>query len=229
MATKNSTAAANEQTSAREKKGSRREIPGNLPYTLAPGRLQEALKGLMEAERPQKFNEGFLDGVLQMRGGSARAIPPILKKVGMLNSDNSPTDLYSKFKSISSRPNAALIALRTGYSEIFKRNEYAHKLSDSRLKDIIIEITGLRQSDQIASAIFSTFSAFNEFARDAGEMGAAETGDLNDEAETVQRSNSHANEQRDFNLVNTINIVLPETTDVQVYNAIFKSIRENLL
>lgn len=66
-----------------EKKGTRREIPGNLPYTPTHGRLAEALKSLIDAERPQHFNESFLDGVLNIRGGSARPIPPILKRTGL--------------------------------------------------------------------------------------------------------------------------------------------------
>lgn len=214
-----------------EKKGVRREIPGNLPYSVSHGRLSEALKGLIEAERPQKFNESFMDGVLKIRGGSSRPIPPILKRVGFLSSDNSPTELYSKFKADSSRPDAALQALKTGFSEIFRRNEYAHKLSDDRLRDIIIEITGLTKNDPITSAIFGTFNAFNQFSKGASDSSPDPVSDT--KGQKAGREESGTDEprssSRQFNLVNTINVVLPETTDVQVYNAIFRSIRENLL
>lgn len=221
--TKNSAPAPGEQ------KGVRREIPGGLPYTASTGRLSEALKGLIEAERPQKFNESFLDGILGMRGGSARAIPPILKRVGLLNPDNSPTDLYSKFKSEYSRSEAALTALRTGFREVFRKNDYAHKLPDDRIRDIVVEITGLKKSDSIVSSIVGTFNAFNEYAKEAPEN----SGDVKDAQETTISSKdvneTQSTKDRNFNLVNTIKIVLPETTDVQVYNAIFKSIRENLV
>ncbi|TPM35447.1 DUF5343 domain-containing protein [Mesorhizobium sp. B2-3-5] len=214
-----------------EKKGTRREIPGNLPYTPTHGRLSEALKALVEAERPQQFNESFLDTVLKIRGGSARPIPPLLKRMGLLNSDNSPTELYSRFKSDSTRAEAALVALKNGFSEIFRRNEYAHRLPDERIKELIIEITGLHKSDPIVSAIFGTFNAFNEFARSAKELKSQEqnqerSGKFED---SVGGENRKSNQSPDFNLVTTINVVLPETTDVQVYNAIFRSIRENLL
>lgn len=148
------------------KKATRRQIPGNLPYTRAPGKLSDALKNIIDAERPQKFNRSFLEGVLKITGGSAAPIPPILKKVGFLSSDNSPTDLYSKFKSDSSRAEAALGGLKLGFEEIFRRNEYAHKLSDDKIKDIIVEITGLSKGDSIVSAILGTFSAFNEYAKE---------------------------------------------------------------
>jgi len=214
-----------------EKKGTRREIPGNLPYTPTHGRLSEALKALIEAERPQQFNESFLDSVLKIRGGSARPIPPLLKRMGLLSSDNSPTELYSKFKSESTRAEAALAALKNGFSEIFRRNEYAHKLPDDRIKELIIEITGLHKSDPIVGAIFGTFNAFNEFARSAKEIRNQDpTREQPIRSEDhVKNENRKASDGPDFNLVTTINVVLPETTDVQVYNAIFRSIRENLL
>lgn len=212
-----------------EQKGVRREIPGGLPYTPATGRLSEALKGLISAERPQKFNEGFLDGILGMRGGSARAIPPILKKMGLLNPDNSPTELYSKFKSDYSRSDAALTALKTGFREIFRKNEYAHRLSDDRIRDIIVEITGLKKNDNIVSSIAGTFNAFNEYARDALD-GLSDGSDPERQPDTeFSGPKPFSSHDRGFNLVNTINVVLPETTDIQVYNAIFKSIRDNLV
>ncbi|ESZ46237.1 hypothetical protein X731_16010 [Mesorhizobium sp. L2C054A000] len=151
--------------------------------------------------------------------------------MGLLSSDNSPTDLYSKFKSESTRSEAALAALKNGFSEIFRRNEYAHRLPDDRIKELIIEITGLHKSDQIVSAIFGTFGAFNEFAKSAKEAKAQDPA-INQSSKTDGATKGDVRRQSDnheFNLVTTINVVLPETTDVQVYNAIFRSIRENLL
>jgi len=201
-----------------------------MPYLGTYKRLGDALRGLINAERPQKFNEDFLGTVLQIRGGSARPIPPILKRVGMLNPDNSPTELYSKFKSDSSRPAAALQALRNGYAEIFKRNEYAHRESDERIRDIVVEITGLKKSDPIVNAILGTFNVFREYTKgitdDSPHISKAGT-DV--EVGAFDRPTSIEESIKKLNLVNTINVVLPETTDVQVYNAIFRSIRENLL
>ena len=165
--------------------------------------------------------------VLGIRGGSARPIPPILKRVGLLNSDNSPTELYSKFKSDSSRAGAALQALRNGFAEIFKRNEYAHKESDDRLRDLVVEVTGLAKTDPIVGLISNTFNTFRDYAKGAPDSPAVSTA-AQDNPNGAPLPNG-AGESPKFSLVNTINVVLPETTDLQVYNAIFRSIRENLM
>lgn len=214
-----------------EKKGTRRAIPGNLPYLSTPKRLGDALKGLIAAERPQKFNEDFLGTVLGIRGGSARPIPPIFKRVGLLNSDNSPTELYSKFKSDTSRPVAALQALRNGFAEIFKRNEYAHKENDDRLRDLVVEVTGLAKNDPIVNLVAGTFNVFREYAKGApdGVREAASNSVAIEDKGDAGTNERARHDQSKFTLVNTINVVLPETTDVQVYNAIFRSIRDNLM
>jgi len=152
----------------------------------------------------------------------------------MLASDNAPTELYSQFKSQFNRPNAALQALRNGFGEIFRKNEYAHKLSDDRIRDIVAEITGLAKGDPVSTAIFGTFNAFKEFTAGASDDAANGNGpQLSEPINGRSASENKAPQDQDrsmrLNLVNTINIVLPETTDVQVYNAIFKSIKENLV
>jgi len=147
-----------------------------------------------------------------------------------LNPDNSPSELYSKFKSEFSRPEAALQALRNGYREIFKRNEYAHRLSDDRIRDLIVEITGLKKNDPIVGTIFGTFSAIHQYAKDADESQARGT---RQSFEPENKSNeppaNRISSEQSFNLVTTVSIVLPETTDVQVYNAIFRALREHIL
>lgn len=43
---------------------------------------------------------------------------PIFKKMGLVASDGSPTELYSRFKTDSGRGSAALQAIKNAYPEI---------------------------------------------------------------------------------------------------------------
>ena len=103
----------------------RRQIPGNLPYLTASGTLKTILNKIVELAKPEKFNYDFLNNVVKLSGGGARACIPILKKMDFLNSDNTPTELYSKFRTESGRSAAAYQGLRNAFPEIFKRSDYA--------------------------------------------------------------------------------------------------------
>src|SRR3546814_5011058 len=141
----------------------RREIPGSLHYLSASGTLKKILELITEAAQPPKFNSDFLENVLNLKGGTGRAIQPLLKKLGILSTDGVPTELYAKFRTESARGRAAHLALRNGFPEIFKRSDYAHTVPDNKLRDIIVEITGLKPNDKVVQAIKGTFNAVKYF------------------------------------------------------------------
>ena len=213
-------------------KTARRKIPGGLPYTSSSGVLRRVLSKIPTSEKPSIFTSDFLGTVLNATGGAARPIIPILKSTGMLNQNGSPTELYSQFQTESGRPTAALQALRNGYGEIFKRNTYAHKADEAALTDVIVQVTGLPAADPIVRYISSTFQAFQELAKGAREGQVDEA--AADGRTGGDESGSAGEGSPDFrngklNLAYNINVVLPETTNVEVYNAIFRSIKGNLL
>lgn len=224
--------------SAEGKATAQRKIPGNLPYLAASGTLKRALERLIDASRPDKFNADFLENVLKLSGGAARGTIPIMKKMGFLTSDAVPTDLYAKFRTEGGRPAASLAGLRNGFPEIFKRSEYAHTVDDNKLRDIILEITGLKSSDPIAQAIKSTFNVVKSFIPAGADL-TGNDDDLGAQDENVGiLANQNGQEDvvrnigrgsKSVGLVYNINIVLPETSDLKVLNAIFRSVKENLL
>lgn len=210
-----------------KERAERREIPGNFPYTTAPGVFSKVLERIPISERPPQFTQDFLGSVLQATGGSARPIIPILKKAGLLRADGAPTEAYAQFQSDGSRGRAALEALKTGWPELFRRNQYAHKLDTKQTEDLFRQVTGLPPSDAVLRAIVATYNAFRRYVDDTSdaqsqvisEPPAVSTAD--DSAQTASRV--------PLSLSTQINIVLPETTDISVYHAIFRSIRENLV
>lgn len=126
-------------------------------------------------------------------------------------------------------------AIRKGYAQFYERNEYAHDLDKKKLEGLVVEITGLEAGHATTRAIVGTFEALKAFAdfnahqhhgADATETKIAteKPKSLNDSEPT----NGDSGEVK-LNLAYTINLVLPKTDDVAVFNAIFKSLRENLL
>lgn len=125
-------------------------------------------------------------------------------------------------------------ALRAGFPEIFKRSEYAHSVDEGKLRDIILEITGLKASDPVAIAIKSTFNVVKSFIPNGMDPNSAEEDASSDEimAAPLQPVPATAGRSRTasgLGLTYNINVVLPETSDLRVLNAIFRSLKENLL
>lgn len=183
------------------------------------------------SEKPTIFTTDFLGTVMGATGGAARPIIPILKATGLLNQAGAPTELYAQFQTDAGRPVAALQALRNGFGEIFRRNQYAHRAEEGVLIDVIVAITGLPKKENIVRYILSTFQVFQETAKLAREDAPAEEPGENGQSHDPQppiapgKLSSGGRLQLAYN----INIVLPETTNVEVYNAIFRSLKANLL
>jgi Family of unknown function (DUF5343) len=122
--------------------------------------------------------------------------------------------------------------MRTGYKQIFERNEYAQDMQKPTLKNLIVEITGLKTTDSSVAGVVGTFENLKKFAQwDAGKEALMAEPKVLTPIEVPQdlTRNNQANGSGRLNLSYTINLNLPETSDVEVFNAIFRSLKENLL
>ncbi len=206
-----------------------------LPYVNSTGLISKVLEKIKVAQTPDRFTQDFLGTKLSMKSGSAKALIPLLKRIGFLGSDGVPTDTYHKFRNDSESEAAMGKAIKYGFTELYSRNEYAHDLQDGELKGLVVSITGSSKDSSTVKAIVGTFKALKDFAIFGEEES---TSVIEEDEEKMVDGESHqpsipkqvsAPGDLGMNLAYTINIVLPETTNVGVYNAIFKSINENLL
>lgn len=194
----------------------------------ATGLVTQILKKIKDARTPERFTQDFLEKSLGFKSGSAKAFIPLAKRLGLLNSDGTPTDLYKKFRNPSGSSLAMAKAIRDGYSELFSSNEKAYQLDKKEFEGLVKQITGLDKSTATLSSICGTFESLKEFANfDTKEQ----TESLVDKPEenSEQNTNLGSHEEVKLNLSYTINLVLPKTEEITVFNAIFKSLKENLL
>jgi hypothetical protein len=202
-------------------------MASKLPYVNQPGTMVKILNKVKEAKTPDRFTQDFLDTKLGFKGGTARQFIPLSKKLGLLNTDGTPSDLYKKFRNEATSGAAMAEALRIGYREAFERNEYVNELDKEQFKGLVVEITGLEAKNRVVLLICQTFEALKAFAN--FEVKLPET---TIEEKTLKKEEmGKPSETRDFdlNLSYTINLVLPKTDDPAVFNAIFRSLRDNLL
>ena len=205
------------------------------PYVNATGILNSVFKKIIEAPPPSRFTQDFLTTKLGFKKGSANAVIPFLKRIGFLGSDGVPTDLYSRFRNPSKAGHAIAEGMKLGFQDFYSRNEYWHNLDKKELSGLIVEATGTAQNSSTLQAILNTIGVLKQYAKfDGIEENSIEQ---LEEKITIPKSTeeiivSHPKKSKDdfgINLSYTINLNLPETSDIAVFDAIFKSLKENLL
>lgn len=214
------------------------------PFMNAYGKIKDVFEAIIKAGVPARFTQDFLETKLGFKSSSIRPVISILKKIGLIASDGSPTDLYKDFRSDSLRGAALARAIKTAYEGVFDANEYAQDLKKKELEDIFVRLTGAEKGSSTVSAYVGTFQSLCSFANfDSALNGSNEDNDDEPEATNNIQSFPLSVSQKEpssrkpaameggigMNLSYTINLNLPETKDVEVFNAIFESLREKLL
>jgi hypothetical protein len=209
-------------------------MPEYPPYVNAYNGIPKLFEKITAAAVPPKFTVDFLSTVLDLKSSSFRAMIPLLKRLGFLDAANAPTQAYKDFRESSLSGVVMAERLRDAYGMLFKANEYAWKLTKQELMSKLRSLTGAAEDDANIPYIAGTFLELSKLARweggpprpkpaEMGSQGAGGTGGGND------RGNGGEELEGGLRLGYTINLNLPATTEIEVFNAIFKSLRENLL
>jgi hypothetical protein len=208
-----------------------------LPYVTAPGNIERALNGIKTAATPPTVSQDFVKEILLVKGGSGNQMTAYLKKIGFANADGSPSPIYKRFRNSATTGAAAAEALKVGYAPLYARNEYMHSLSDEKLRGLIIEETGSADDASLVGCIMGCIKGIKKFATFNAASDVQVIEDIAQKPSEKDGGSRHSfsgegaahAEGVGLNLAYTINLNLPATSDIAVFNAIFKSLKENLL
>lgn len=204
----------------------------SIPFVQAYGNITKALDRIQAAATPPRFTQDFLGTKLDLTGGSAKPLIPFLKRLGFLGSDGAPTDIYKKFRNPTERGRAAAAALKAGFRALYEVNEYIHDAADKDLKGVVVQVTGSEPTSSTVKAILGSFKAVRAFAKFDGDEQLDEQVDAAERDAPFEKhdgSTSVRTSGAEIGLSYTINLNLPATSDIAVFDAIFKSLKEHLL
>lgn len=210
----------------------------NLPYVQVTGTLESMLDKIKSASVPERFSQDFVSTKLLLKGGTARAIIPFVKKMGLVTSDGTPTERYKEFRNPNKSDYAIADAMRDLYEPLFEMNEYVYDLDTPKLKGLIVEATGAEANSAVVQKTLSTFQALRKRANFDKEEDEPEVTRETHHTEQIPKhvpivqngyGNSGSSTKEGINLSYTINLNLPATTDIEVFNAIFKSLKQHLI
>jgi hypothetical protein len=103
-----------------------------FPYAERPGTLRRFLTEAPKHPRPAKVNADYL-AALGMAGGANRTIIRVLRRVGLINEQSEPTDVYAAFMRTGSGPAVLGDRIRQVYAPLFE----AHHRPDQESNDVL--------------------------------------------------------------------------------------------
>lgn len=203
--------------------------PRYLPTTR---NFPAIMNKIVEGTAPPKFTVDHLKG-LGFGSSNDRAVIPLLKDLGFLSADGTPTPRYHEYRDRSRSKYVMAEALREAYDEIFHINaspsEKDRDVIQGKFK------SKHNSSDRVAECQAMTFFAVLKLA-DLGS-GHVEKRSVVSPNSVPQETSIAASpesivatsQNSKLSLRYNIEIHLPATKDIEVYNAIFKSLKEHLV
>jgi hypothetical protein len=200
----------------------------DLPYVFAYGKLPTLFTKIKEASVPPKFTQDYLSTSLGLSSSSDRAYPNLLKRLGFIDGSGVPTEVYKEYRDDTKSKGVMAQQVRKAYSELFKVNEYAYKLSKTDLVAKVKQVTGLAETDSTLAVIVGTFNALRDLSDFEGATSTPLTKE--DKHKPPEAKEVGLGETRlKLGMSYTIVLNLPATSDIAVFNAIFKSLRDTIL
>lgn len=199
----------------------------SYPYMVSNNKIGPIFEKIKSAARPSKFTNEFLR-TIGFTSTNDRAAIPLLKRLGFLSDDGSPTSYYDRLKDNTQHKFVIGERIKDLYRELYNVNENIHIAPDEEIKGALSRITG--KDEKLVNFYFATFKTLIGLAKFDGA--SAKKNEAEPEKKKVEiKDEEDFNEKKkprpDFHY--NIQIHLPATTDISVYNAIFKSLKDNLL
>ena len=207
-------------------------------YTMKSGGIPAYFDAMLAAQPPERFSIKFLEN-LGFTSTNDRLFIGILKELGFLSADGVPQKTYYEFLDRTRAKGVLAEAIERMYGDLFAVNIKANELSVEEVKNKLRTLYAGKKSDLVLTHIARTFRALCEYAdfREKKNAVKAESPPVapKEDGNAEKKPSEEAPPTRDHlpkvklsALQYHINVVLPDTRDQAVYDAIFRSLREHL-
>ena len=215
-------------------------MPTQYPFVVSNNKIEPLLSRIRTATKPERMTMELLV-TWGFPSSNDRAMPRLFKALGFLTENGQPTAVYDRLRDPREYRRVLGERVRDTYADLFSLDPNIHLAQDDEVRAAISRITG--KDAETVKRYFSTFKTLVSLADMNTESVISEPAPAPIEpvgtkapapapspvAPEVGSGSSlpHAAHRRSEYHYN-IQIHLPVTTDITVYNAIFKSLRENL-
>lgn len=206
-------------------------------YLVSTKNFDAIMNSILAARAPERFTNKFLED-LGFKSSNDRLIMGVLKGLAFLNETGEPTQRYYDFLDQTQSKQILAQGIQEAYEDLFNLRKDAQNMSQEEVKNKLKTLTQGQKGEKVVELMAKTFKTLCDYA----EWNVTETVVKKKEPEPNYEDMPEANPVPSTNVVlpmetskNTlglcynIQIHLPETTNMAVYDAIFQSIKKHLM
>jgi len=203
-------------------------------YLTSSKNLEGILNAIQSAQAPDKFTQAFLES-LEFKSTTDRLVVGVLKALRFLDDTGRPTERYFRYLDQTQAGKVLAEGVREAYQDLFKVNTKAHELGK---QDVVNKFKTLSQgqlSESVLDKMAMTFTSLVKFADFSGsippakQQASAQDPEAGGQMETPPLKEIETGPGRLGGLIYNIQLVLPESRDPAVFDALFQSLRRHLL
>lgn len=206
-------------------------------YLTSTKNFDAIMNSILSARAPERFTNKFLED-LGFKSSNDRLITGVLKGLAFLDETGEPTQRYYAFLDQTQSKKILAIGIQEAYEDLFNLRRDAQNMSQDEVKNKLKTLTQGQKGDKVIEFMARTFKTLCDYA----DWSESESFEKKKESEMVNEDTQDVSQSPSGNIVlpmearqNTlglcynIQIHLPETTNMAVYDAIFQSIKRHLM
>ena len=199
-------------------------------YLTSTKHLAAILDAIKVAQAPKKFTLRFLES-LEFKSTTDRLIVGVLKSLGFLSADGGLTERYYRYLDQTQSEIVLAEGIREAYSDLFQVNDNAQNLAQNVVVNKFKTLTQGQFSDGVLDNMGRTFVSLCKLADFKSKLAVLPEpkGDEEPKGEEVVKPPPPKGKMSLGGLHYNIQIILPESRDPKVYDALFRSLKEHLL
>ena len=201
-------------------------------YLATTKNLAAVINSVVSAKAPERFTNKFLEN-LNFKSSNDRLYVGMFKALGLIDESGAPTSRYYEFIDQTQTARVLARGIEEAYEDLFNLRKDAYNLTVDEVKNKLKTLTQGQKSDNVLGWMANTFKGLCELAdwsrEEIKEPVKVVTSPVVNIPSESNRNAPAGENSHNMNLHYNIQIHLPETTNMAVYDAIFQSLKKHLL
>jgi len=195
-----------------------------FPFHQNPKKLIDFFNRIQKEQKPEKVNKNYLKS-LAFKSSYDDKIPSVLKSLGFIDQNGTPTERWQKYRDVSQAKGIMGIALFEGYKGLFSTFSDAQTKSDDDITNYFKANTD--EDEDTVKRMVQTFKTLCTLAT-FEELPTFTAEEPSLKKPSMTEGNKQLSIPQGFVVNVNIQLQLPETSNSEVYDKLFESMKKHL-